>query len=48
MSRLIKVFFGLLDNKKLLKSQNYERGFWSFEEDCVLLSKPISWKHSVF
>jgi len=48
MSRLIKVFFGLLDNKKLLKSQNYERGFWSFEEDCVLLSKPISWKHGVF
>ena len=48
MSRLIKVFFGLLDNKKLLKSQNYERGFWSFEEGCVLLSKPISWKHGVF
>ena len=48
MSRLIKVFFGLLDNEKLLKSQNYERGFWNFEEDCVLLSKPISWKHAVF
>jgi len=48
MSRLIKVFFGLLDNEKLLKSQNYERGFWNFEEDCVLLSKPISWKHGVF
>lgn len=48
MSRLIKVFFGLLNNEKLLKSQNYERGFWNFEEDCVLLSKPISWKHGVF
>jgi len=48
MSRLIKVFFGLIDNEKLLKSQNFERGFWSFEEDCVLLSEPISWKHGVY
>jgi len=35
MSELIKVFFGEIDKNKLLKSQNYIRGFWDLEEDFI-------------
>ena len=48
MSELTKIFFGEIDKDKLLKSQNYERGFWDFEVDYVKLNKPISWAHGVF
>jgi len=48
MSELIKVFFGEIDKNKLLKSQNYIRGFWDLEEDFINLKKPINWTHGVF
>lgn len=48
MSELIKVFFGEIDKNKLLKSQNYIRGFWDLEEDFIKLKKPINWTHGVF
>ena len=48
MSELTKIFFGEIDKEKLLKSQNYERGFWDFEEDYVKLNEPINWEHGVF
>ena len=48
MSHLTKIFFRLIDKEKLLKSQNYERSFWDFEEDCVTLNEPINWEHGVF
>lgn len=48
MENLTKVFFGKIDNNKLIKSQNYERGFWGFEKDYVKLNKPINWEHGVF
>ena len=48
MSHLTKIFFGLNDKEKLLKSQNYERSFWDFEEDYVKLNEPINWEHGVF
>ncbi len=48
MSHLTKIFFGLIDKEKLLKSQNYERSFWDFEEDYVKLNEPINWEHGVF
>tara|TARA_B100002019_G_C21181945_1_gene554191 strand:+ start:491 stop:1063 length:573 start_codon:yes stop_codon:yes gene_type:complete len=48
MANLTKVFFGKIDNNKLIKSQNYERGFWGFEKDYVKLNKPINWEHGVF
>ena len=47
MSQLTKIFFRKIDNDKLLKSKNYERGFWDFEEDCVKLNEPINWEHGV-
>jgi hypothetical protein len=47
MSQLTKIFFRKIDNDKLLKSKNYERGFWDFEEDCVKLNEPINWGHGV-
>ena len=48
MSELTKIFFGQIDKDKLLKSENYERGFWDFEEDYIKLNKPINWEHGVF
>lgn len=48
MSNLIKVFFGQIDNYKLLKSQNYKRGFWDFEVDYIKLSEPVNWELGVF
>lgn len=48
MSELTKIFFGEIDKDKLLKSQNYERGFWDFEEDYIKLNEPINWEHGVF
>lgn len=35
MSELTKIFFGLLDNNKVLESKDIERGFWGFEEDFL-------------
>ena len=31
MSELIKVFFGEIDKDKLLKSQNFIKGFWDLK-----------------
>tara|TARA_B110000093_G_C12851611_1_gene359572 strand:+ start:372 stop:941 length:570 start_codon:yes stop_codon:yes gene_type:complete len=45
---LTKIFFGVIDKNELLKSKNYERGFWDFEEVYVKLNEPINWEHGVF
>lgn len=48
MTNFTKIFFGKIDNDKLIKTQNYERGFWGFEEDYIKLNEPINWEHGVF
>lgn len=48
MTKFTKIFFGKINNDKLIKSQNYERGFWDFEEDYIKLNEPINWEHGVF
>ena len=47
MAKLVKVFFGLIDTKRVLKSGELDRGFWGFEEDFVRLDNPINWEHGV-
>ena len=48
MTRLTKIFFGQIDKEKLLKSQNYERGFWDFEDVFIIQNEPVNWEHGVF
>jgi hypothetical protein len=48
MSSLIKVFFGVLKKDKVLKSNDFCRGFWGFEEDFIKLNEPVNWRHGVF
>ena len=45
---LTKIFFGIIDQDELKKSQNYERGFWDFEEIFIKLNEPIGGEHGVF
>ena len=46
MTRLTKIFFVQIDKEKLLKSQNYERGFWDFEDVFIILNEPVNWEHA--
>jgi len=46
-TNLTKIFFGIIDKEKLIKSKNFNVGFWGSEEYFKKLGRPIDWEHGV-
>lgn len=46
-TNLTKIFFGIIDKEKLIKSKNFNVGFWGSEDYFKKLGRPIDWEHGV-